>query len=68
MNRLDYKGSDYFNTSPILPAKGTWLADREEFRTGVCQRVTDPDDPEGGTMKTGCHWNTAWSKWLIRGT
>jgi hypothetical protein len=54
-NRWDCRGDDYFNTSP---SRGSWLADLNEFQNSKCGARTDPD--------IGCHWNVAWSKWLIR--
>lgn len=62
-NRYDCGDDDYFNADPTLPARRTYLADQQEYETGVCQRVRD-----GDVMRaTQCRWNTAWSRWLIGG-
>lgn len=62
--RLDCGGDDYFNTTEELPARGTYLADREEYETGKCDEIPVS---EGGATKTGCHWNTAWNQFLVGG-
>ena len=54
-NRYDCGDNSYFNADPTLSADH-WLADKAEFESGQC---------EGGP--TNCHWNTAWSGWLIGG-
>ena len=60
--QLDCRGDDYFNTKIDLPVRGTWLADRDEYRDGTCEATKKADHPD-----RWCHWNTAWSAWLVRG-
>jgi hypothetical protein len=57
--RLDCGKDDYFNTDPTLPPKGTYLADKYEYENGSCNKDSNGDTTE-------CHWNTAWSRFLIK--
>lgn len=60
--RLDCRDDDYFNTTVDLPARGTWLADKQEHETGICQ-----EDPTNDPKDRDCAWNIAWSRWLVGG-
>lgn len=66
--RMDCGKDDYFNTSEFLPQEH-YLADKQEYETGVCEDDpnTPPVDPETQQPVLDCHWNTAWSAWLVGG-
>lgn len=63
-NRYDCQKNDYWNTDPTRPARGTYLADYEEYLTGKCKRVRDSN---GVLRATECHWNAAWNRFLVGG-